>query len=152
MKYGRMFASGFVGTTVSTAAKELLHVLCSSSHVVAVHEVAITGRSTSSEFMTVGIAFAGTTAGVGSTLALTPLVQGQTACSGNVYGVATTNATGLTYVYKETVNVLNGFHWIPTPECRPIIKPGGRLVVRRETVTTATDYAVDAHIVFEEIG
>lgn len=151
MKYGRMFASGYVGTTASTAAKELIHVLCSASHVIAVHEVAITGRSTSSEFMTVGIAFAATTNAVGTTCALTPLVQGQTACSGNVYGVASSNATGLTYVYKEAVNVLNGFHWIPTPECRPIIKPGGRLVVRRET-TVATDFAVDAHIVFEEIG
>ena len=152
MSYGRMFASGYVGTTASTAAKELIHVLCSASHVIAVHEVAITGRSTSSEYMTVGIAFAGTTGVVGTTCALTPLCQGQTTCSGNVYGVAgSTNATGLTYVYKEAVNVLNGFHWIPTPECRPIIKPGVRLVVRRESIV-ATDFAVDAHIVFEGIG
>lgn len=151
MSYGRMFASGYRGTTASTAAKELIHVLCSASHVIAIHEVTITGRSTSSEFMTVGVAFAATTNAVGATCALVPLCQGQTTCSGNVYGVASSNATGLSYVYDETVNVLNGFHWVPTPECRPVIKPGGRLVVRRET-TVATDFAVDAHIVFEEIG
>ncbi len=151
MKYGRMFASGYVGTTASTVAKELLHVLCSSSHVIAVHEVSVSARSTVSQYMTVGLAFAGTTNGPGATCALVPLAQGQTTCSGNVYGVASSNATGLTYVYKEAVNVLNGFHWIPTPECRPIIKPGGRFVVRRETAVT-DDMALDVHISFEEIG
>lgn len=149
---GRMFASGYANTTVSTAAKELLHVLSGSSNVTRIHEVIITGRSTSNEPLAIGIAFAGTTGVVGTTAAITNLQQAGTTAWGNVYGVAgSSNATGLTYVYRETVNLLNGFHWLPTPELRPTIKPGGRLVVRRENTTTGTDYAVDAHIAFEEL-
>lgn len=153
MSVGRMFVSGYANTTISTAAKELLQVLCGSSNVTKVHEVIVTGRSTSNEPLAVGIAFAATTGVAGSTAAITNLSQGDTTAWGNVYGVAgSSNATGLTYVYRETVNLLNGFHWLPTPELRPVIKPGGRLVVRRENTTTGTDYAVDIHIAFEEIG
>jgi hypothetical protein len=154
MRYGRMYSGGYVATTASTAAgKEIAHILSGSSAVTVLHEVVIGVRSSDSQMACFSICHAGTTGAPGSTVAVSPLQIGDAAFGGAVYAVAATNATGLTYIHRETVNQLNGFHYLPPPELRPIIKPSGHIVIRRETsVVGSTDIAYDINCVFEEIG
>lgn len=154
MSYGRMYASGYLATTASTVGpKELLMLYSGTSAVTVVHEVVVGARSSDSQMVTFTLALAVTTNAAGSTQAVNALASQDATFTGNVYGVASSNATGLSYYHRETVNQLNGFHYLPTPECRPILKPGARLVLRRETsVVGSTDIAYDVHILFEEIG
>lgn len=149
---GKLFASGYLNATASTSAKEILHIVSGASAITQIHDIIVTNRTTVSQMHTYSIAFAGTTGVVGTTAAMVCLA-GATASlpADTVYGVAgSTSATGLSVIWRESVNTLNGLHYIPTPEMRPVLRPSQRLVVRREAA--ADDYAMDVNITWEEIG
>lgn len=148
---GRFFASGYSNTTCSTVAKEVIQLLSGSSVVTTLHEVVISHITTVSYPIEYSIAFAATTGVAGATQAVTPLAMAGSTQTGNVYGVAgATNATGLSYVYREAVNSLNNWHYLPTPECRPKLKPAQRLVIRRDICTA--ECPITVNITFEEEG
>lgn len=153
MHYGRIYGAGYRATTATTVAKEMMHLHANSSCVVLLHEVHLTALSTLNAVADFGIAFAATTAGPGTTQAVVGFDPGNADGRSTVYGVATTNATGLTYVggSQQACNIINGYHFTPIPENRPVLKPGARLVVRRDS-TIADDVAWDCSIIFEEIG
>lgn len=154
MHYGRIYGAGYRATTASTVAKEMCQIFSNASCVCLVHEVHLTALTTVNGVADFGIAFAGTTGVVGTTIAAVAFDPGNVGCRSTVYGVAgSTNATGLTYVggSQQACNLINGYHFTPIPENRPVIKPGGRLVVRRDS-TIADDVAWDCSIIFEELG
>lgn len=154
MKYGRIYGAGYRNTTASTvASKELAHILSSSSSVTLIHEVHITAISTLNAVADYSIAWAATTNAVGTTVAITPFDAADAAFRGNVYGVTSSASTGLTYVggSQQACNILTGYHFMPIPENRPVIKPGGRVVIRRESAIS-DDVALDVSIILEEIG
>lgn len=43
-----------------------------------------------------------------------------------------------TPLFRESVNILSGYHFVPVPEARPSAVAGGRLVARLETAPTNT--------------
>lgn len=154
MKYGRIYGAGYSATTASTVAKEMLHIQANSSCVVVIHECHLTANTTLNAAAGFALAWAATTGVVGTTIAPAPLDPGGVAGRSTVYGVAgSTNATGLTYVpgSQQVCNLINGYHYMPLPENRPIMKPGARMVVRRESAI-ADDVAWTASIIYEELG
>lgn len=154
MKYGRIYGAGYRATTASTVAKEMAQIVGNASAVTLLHEVHITALSTVNAVADFGIAFAGTTGVLGTTIAAIAFDPGDAAFRGSVAGVAgSSNATGLTYIggSQQACNILNGYHFTPIPENRPVIKPGGRLVIRRDS-TIADDVAWNVSIIFEELG
>jgi hypothetical protein len=154
MHYGRIYGAGYRATTASTVAKEMMHIHANSSCVVLLHEVHLTALSTANAVADFGVAFAATTGVAGTTAAVVAFDAGNAAGRSTVYGVAgSTNATGLTYVggSQQACNIINGYHFTPIPENRPVLKPGARLVVRRDS-TIADDVAWDCSIIFEELG
>ena len=153
MHYGRIYGAGYRATTASTVAKEMMQIHANSSCVVLLHEVHLTALTTVNGAADFGIAFAGTTAGPGTTQAVVAFDAGNAAGRSTVYGMATTNATALTYVggSQQACNLINGYHFTPIPENRPVLKPGARLVIRRDSAI-ADDVAWNCSIIFEELG
>lgn len=154
MHYGRIYGAGYRATTASTVAKEMCHILTNSSCLCLLHEVHLTALTTVNGVFDAGVAFADTTGVVGTTIAAVAFDPGNVSCRSTVFGVAgSTNATGLTYVggSQQACNMLTGYHFTPIPENRPVIGPGKRLVVRRDS-TIADDVAWDLSIIFEELG
>ena len=154
MHYGRIYGAGYRATTASTVAKEMIQIVGSASAVTLLHEVHITALSTLNVVADFGVAFAGTTGVIGTTIAAVAFDPGDAAFRGSIAGVAgSTNATGLTYVggSQQACNILIGYHYTPIPENRPVIKPGGRLVIRRDSAI-ADDVSWNCSIIIEEIG
>lgn len=154
MKYGRIYGAGYGGTTASTVAKEMAQLLANASVVCVLHEVHLTARTTSNAVADFGIAFAGTTGVAGTTIAAVAFDPGDVACRSTVFGIAgSSNATGLTYIggSQQACNLINGYHYTPIPENRPVLKPGARLVVRRDSAI-ADDVSWNCSIIFEELG
>lgn len=73
-----------------------------------------------------------------------------TAFGGTVERNNTTLATGGTplTLYAGTFNVRSGLLYVPTPECRPVISGGGRLVVRL-LAAPADELTMSGTMVFE---
>jgi len=146
---GNMFMYRLAPTTISTVAKELIHIHVNASVHLVVHEAQITCHSTVSQVMQFALCVAGTTDGPGSTL--TPhIISGNNTALSTGYGLASTNATGLNYLDNQAVNSISGYVFLPTPELRPTIKPGAHLVLRCDS-THAEDLTCLGFIKFEEL-
>jgi len=64
--------------------------------------------------------------------------------------LATTSGT-LETIRRAAENILNGWHWVFTPETRIVVPPSGMVVVRLITGGTAA-MPVSGELIFEEIG
>lgn len=138
-------------TTISTVAKELMQIQTNSSVVLEIHQAKVSFLTTLAEQVAIGLAIAITTGVVGTTL--TPVcLSGGSTCQSTGYGIAgSTNATGLSYLDSQIVNTYNGYEFFPTPELRPRLKPGQRVVLRTDA-THVTDYLTECWIKFTELG
>lgn len=137
-------------TTISTVAKELLHIQTGASVVLEIHQARMTFLTTLSEQVAVGLAIAATTNLLGSSLTPVCLTGGAT-CQSSGFGPTASAATGLSYLDSAIVNTFNGYEFLPTPEMRPRIKPTQRVVLRTDA-THVTDYLTECWIKFTEIG
>lgn len=146
-----MFIARITPATVATVARELIQLQCNASAVMIIHEAQISGLSTASQVFNAALAFAATTNGPGTTFAPQNISQAGATAASTAYGIASSNATGLIYLDSQAVNVLSGYHFLPTPELRPVVKPGGRIVLRVDSTHT-DDFVADAWIKFEEKG
>lgn len=63
---------------------------------------------------------------------------------------ATSSGTAVT-LRRASDNVLNGWHWVFTPECRPIFIAGEAMIVGLETAPAAS-LTMSGEVVFEEIA
>ena len=54
----------------------------------------------------------------------------------NLSGATTKSPS--TPLFREAVNILSGYHFVPVPESRPLATAGDRLVARLETAPTNT--------------
>ena len=54
-------------------------------------------------------------------------------------------------LFRMGQNVLNGWHWLFTPEMRPVVPPSGRFVVRLDAAPTAA-LTMTVTVTFEEVG
>lgn len=152
---GRMYAVPIDALSVS-AICELLFILAPSDAVVRVHEIKITQDSSeTSEQLPMRVFRTSTDQSAkGSSITPSPLSVGDTAFGGTVRSnilAAATFATETTMLISEAFNVLNGFHYLPTPESRIDISPSGRLVVKLDAAPGAA-LSFSGYAIIEELG
>lgn len=92
-----------------------------------------------------------TTAGTGTAFAPILLRPADAAAATTVTTNHTAEGTLGAELWREEVNVLNGFLWLPVPEERIIVGPSGRLALDLP-VAPAAAVVVTAGIVWAEIG
>jgi hypothetical protein len=152
---GRLYTAVMDAQAVA-AVDELFFVAAPADAVVVIHEVVITqDTSETSEQMPVNIFRTATDqAAKGTANTPAPHQVGDPAFGGVVRThilTAETFATETTPLFRQSQNVLNGWHWLWTPETRPVLSPSGRLVVKLD-VAPAASLPISGYITFEEIG
>jgi hypothetical protein len=80
-----------------------------------------------------------------------PLELGDAAFGGTCEANNTTQSTEGVHLHAESFNIMAGFDFTPTPECRPVLSPSGRIIVELQTAP-GDSLTMDGTIVFEEIG
>lgn len=154
---GRMYSAVFEGVSVS-AVQDFFEITAPSTAVVVIHEVHITQEvSETSEQLPVRLIRvpATVTSGSGGTSPTPRKMQSGDPSAGatveaNNTTVATTTGT-LEVLRRQGDNVLNGWHWVFTPETRLWLAPSGVLVVRLVTAPGAA-LTMSGELVWEELG
>ena len=155
---GRMYSASF--TIASAAATiDFVEIVAPATAVVVIHEIHITQDTLETSEQLPGVDSAGARDGDlwfrwgcghaaqdrrGADAAAASTVE-----AGNTT-VATTSGT-LETIRRLAENILNGWHWVFTPETRIVVPPSGMVVVRLLTAPTAA-LAVSGELIFEEIG
>lgn len=152
---GRMHAVPIDALSVA-AVCELLFIAAPSDAIVILHELVITqDTSETSEQLPINIFRTATDQSAkGSAVTPAPLQAGDAAFGGTVRSnilAAETLATETTMLLRQAQNVLNGWHFLPTPEARIVISPGGYLVIKLDTAPANT-LAISGYAIIEEIG
>ena len=152
---GRMYTAPIDALSVAVVA-ELWALAAPADSVVVLHEVVITqDTSDDSEMLPVNIFRTATDqAAKGTGITPAPLNAGDAAFGGTCrrYIVAAdTLATETTPLFRQSQNVLGGWHWLFTPETRPVISPSGIIVIKLDAAPNAA-LPISGYIVFEEIG
>ena len=152
---GRMYTAVLDAQSVA-AVCELFFIAAPADAVIVIHEIKISqDTSETSEQLPLNIFRTATDqAAKGSANTPAPLQVGNPAFGGTVRTnilTADTFATETTMLSRDSQNVLNGWHFLPTPEMRPVLSPSGRLVVKLDAAPSAS-IPLSGHIIFEEIG
>jgi hypothetical protein len=148
---GRMYSVVFEQVSV-TVAQDLFEINAPSDAIVVVHSVEITQSSdTDSEQLNILVHRGSTSGSGGSTPTPSPLEASDAAFGGTAETNNTSQSTEGTQIYSACFNVLNGFFWCPTPECRPVIPPSGRLIVELQTAPGDV-LTMSGSMLIEEIG
>ena len=152
---GRMYVAPLDAVSVG-AVCELFYIAAPADAVVRIHEIKITqDTSEISEQIPLRIFRTVTDqAAKGASITPPPLSVGDPAFGGTVRSnilTAETFATETTMLLSESQNMLNGFHVLPTPECRIDLSPSGKLVVKLDAAPSAS-FPISGYMIFEEIG
>lgn len=158
---GRMYAIQFNSVAV-TAAQDLFEVVTDDDKVVILHEISVTQESDAgdaeSEMIPFSLSRASgtyTSGSGGSTPTEQPLDAGDAAgsmtCEANNTTRASAGTGTLTKLWERAENVLAGFHYLPTPECRPVISGGAAFIVGLENAP-ADSLTMNGYMIVEEIG
>lgn len=154
----RMYSLVFSAVAV-TAAQDLFELVPATGKPIAIHEIRIGQTSDAAdaqdELLQVSIIRGHTTSGSGGTATLTPAnlsensgATGITTAEINNTTVASAG-TAVTLV-TDAFNVRSGWLYVPTPECRPVIGAGTRVVVR---ITAPSDsLTMSGTIIYEELA
>jgi hypothetical protein len=153
---GMMYAATF-GAVAVTAAQDVFEIAAPSDKCVVIHEIVVEQSSDAgdaqAELLRIQAIRGFTTSGSGgSPVTPAPLENGNAAAGSSVETNNTTVATiGTTAtLFDRAFNVQIGFFWQPTPECRIVLSPSQRLVVR--IPAPADSLTVHGTMIFEEIG
>jgi len=138
------------------AVDELFFIAAPADAVVQIHEIIITqdGSETSEQLPLNVFRTATDQAAKGTANTPAPLQAGDAAFGGTVRTnilTAETFATETTILLRQSQNILNGWHILPTPECRIVLSPSGRLVVKLDAAPSAA-INISGYVTFEEIG
>jgi hypothetical protein len=146
-----MYAAVFEEVAVS-AAQDLFEIVAPSDAVVIVHGFVIGQSSdTDSEQLNILVHRGSTSGSGGTSVTPSPLEVGDAAFGGTVEANNTSQGTEGTFIHSDTFNVLNGYVWVPTPECRPVLSPAGRLIIELQTAP-ADALTMSGTAYFEEVG
>ena len=153
----RVFTASFSGVSVS-AAQDLFELTAPATAIVKLREVHITDdTSETSEqlpFTIKRIPATPTGGSGGSTPSLRKLEPGDAAAGSTVEANNTSRASSsgtIETIYRQSENMLNGFHWVATPESMIVAPPSGVLVVGLETAPSAAR-TMSGTLIFEEVG
>jgi len=152
---GRMYTAVMDGVAVA-AACELFFIEAPTDLVIRIHEIKITQDSleTSEQLPLIVFRTATDQGAKGSAITPAPLSVGDAASTALIRSnilTAATFATETTMILKESQNILNGFHILPTPECRINISPGGYVCIKLDEAPGAS-LNISGYVIFEEIG
>jgi hypothetical protein len=153
----RMYSAVFEAVSVSVA-QDFFELTAPATAVIAVHEIHITqdAAETSEQLPVRLIRVPATVTGGsgGSTPTPRKMMTGSPAAAAVVEAnnttVATTSGT-LEVLRRQGDNVLNGWHWVFTPESRLYLAPSGVLVVRLATAPGAA-LTMSGELIWEELG
>ena len=156
---GRIYTAVIDATAVA-AVCEIFYLAAPTDSVVVLHEVCITqDTSETSEQLPLNIFRTATDqAAKGTACTPNPMQIGDPAFGGVVRTnilTAETFATETTMLYRCSQNELLGWHFLWTPETRPVLSPtagtAARLVIKLDAAPSAS-LPISGYITFEEIG
>jgi hypothetical protein len=154
----RMYSAVFEGVTVS-AVQDFFELTAASTCVVAIHEIHITqdDNETSQQLPVRILRVPATVTGGSGGSTPTPRKIGGVGLPAAASVVEVNNTTPATTsgtletLRRQGDNVLNGWHWVFTPETRIYIPPSGVVVVRLVTAPSA-GIPMSGELIFEELG
>jgi hypothetical protein len=151
----RMYVANIDAVAVA-AVSELFFIAAPTDAVVRIHEICINqDTSETSEQLPLNIFRTATNQSAkGTSITPAPLSAGDPAFGGIVRSnilAAETLATETTMLKRISANVLNGWHYLPTPECRIDVSPGTYLDIKLDAAPAAS-LPISGYVVFEEIG
>lgn len=158
MSIGRIYYASFKGIS-HTVITDLFFIEAPTDALVLIHEIKITNRDQeTSEQLPIEL-FRTTTANAAAGTGVTPAPRnvGDPAFGGTVRRLITGGslAAATTDLLSHGENVLNGWHWLPTPDGQLVLSPvaatGGRLNVKL-AVAPAAAILLDGYVLLEEIG
>lgn len=138
------------------AVCELFAITAPADAAVVIHEVWITQDTIEvSEQLPINIFRTATAqAAKGTANTPAPLEVGSPACGTVVRTnilAAETLATETTMLHRISQNLLVGWQYLPTPECRIVISPSGVLCIKLDAVPAGAT-VFSGFVIFEEIG
>lgn len=146
---GRMYV--VTHSLTATAALSLLRVSAPSDAILICHEVKVSNEDIeTSDQLAVQIHRASTD-GTGTSATVTPLEVGDAAFGGSAVYDCSADPTAGVVLDRSGQNILNGWHFLWTPELRPIVSPSGRIVVHLDD-DPASDTVMNVTMKFEEKG
>lgn len=152
---GAMYAAVFDGISVSAIA-DLFYLKPHANRSLIVHEIRITQETSETSeqlplklFRTATDNSAQGTSNTPNPLNPSSQAAGAT-CRTNITGANL--ATETTLLRVEAENVLGGWHYLPTPECRPVIAAGGNGFVAKLKTAPGAALTLSGVMVFEEVG
>jgi hypothetical protein len=153
---GRRYSVNF-GAVAVTAAQDAFEVTNASTKVLVIHEIALEQVSDAgdaqAELLRVQAIKGFTTSGSGgSAQTPVPLETGHPAAafSAEVNNTTLANTGTTVTLFDRGFNVQIGFFWQPTPECRIVLAPSERLVIR--IPAPADSLTMHGTMIVEEIG
>ena len=145
-----MYSAIFENVTIA-AVQDLFTIVMGSNVCAIIHELKL-GQTllTASEILEIKATRASTTGSGGTSVTAVPLDVSAPASDTTIDVNDTSQGTPGAIVFLDTWNVVNPFHYLPTPEARIVIPGGGRLIFELET--TPTSMTAYGYMVWEEIG
>ena len=129
-----------IATTFATgaAAQDLLRVTVPTAGVTRLIEAHVTNEADETSEMVAFLIARGTNNGTGSATTISPLDAADSAIGVSASAVSDLSGavTQGADLYRESVNILAGFHYVPLPDSRPVFSAGGIFVIRMDTAPT----------------
>ena len=155
MAQGILYTAQYRGVAVTTAS-DLIEVQVPSTNALVLHYVKVGQDSldadANADVLSIQIKRATISGSGGTGVTPSPLVFTDPASSCTVERNNSTAAAGTVKVLDtEAWNVMAPYHYLPTPECRPVFQTGGKIVV---ALAKAPDASIDVclTVCWEEIG
>jgi len=150
---GRLYTAVLSGTSVSVAS-DLLFIQPSSIAGFTIHEVKVSqdASTTSTQLPVAIIRTAQSFSALGTSITPQNLLDGNTVVFGGIVRGATGSAsTVLATLWRDSQNIINGWHYLPTPETRITVSAvtSSRIAIQFPTAPAAA-LTVSAIIVLEE--
>jgi hypothetical protein len=150
-----MYTAVIDGISVA-AVCEIFYVKSPADAVTRIHEIFISqDTSETSEQLPLNVFRTATDqAAKGTANTPAPLSAGDAAYGGTVRTnilTAETFGTETTMLMRQSTNILNGWHILPTPECRIDISPGAGICIKLDAAPSAA-LPISGYVTFEEIG
>jgi len=154
MTTGLIYTATFEEVAV-TSAQDFFEIVAPSDAVVVVHSFEISQSSDAgdaeSEQLSLLLHRGSTSGSGGSAVTARPMQVGFPAAGSTVETNNTTQGAEGDILWSGSFNVLAGYEKIYTPEMRPVLSPGGRIILELQTAP-ADELTMSGVITFEEIG
>lgn len=123
---------------VGTAAQDLARVTVPDQGVSRIVEIHATNEADETSEMIPFLVARATTAGTGTAASISNLDEADASVGPSASAIVDLSAAATqgNDLYREAVNILAGFHYVPLPDSRPIISNGGSFLVRMDGAPT----------------